>query len=124
MTEENQNPNTRANTNGVEVENINIGGSVGGSTVIGSGNVVGYTSEQVSALLEQISKTFQPNPLYGRCPYKGLDYFEEEDAELFFGRERLVEELVGRVKESRRSGMRTGAMRAPPSLLNANLIKH
>jgi hypothetical protein len=29
--------------------------------------------------------------------YKGLDVFEEEDSELFFGREELVEDLVSRV---------------------------
>src|SRR5581483_1224546 len=34
------------------------------------------------------------------CPYKGLAPFGEADAELFFGRERLVDELVARVDES------------------------
>ena len=61
----------------------------------------GYTAEQVSVLLTQIASTFQPKPFDGRCPYKGLDVFEEEDTELFFGRERLIQELVNRVKESR-----------------------
>jgi WD40 repeat protein/class 3 adenylate cyclase len=32
----------------------------------------------------------------GECPYKGLASFEEEDARLFFGRERLVGELAAR----------------------------
>jgi WD40 repeat protein/class 3 adenylate cyclase len=31
------------------------------------------------------------------CPYKGLVQFEPDDAELFFGREHLVEDLVGRL---------------------------
>src|SRR4029450_8163656 len=30
------------------------------------------------------------------CPYKGLASFEEEDARLYFGRERLVGELAAR----------------------------
>ena len=34
-------------------------------------------------------------PARAVCPYKGLAPFEPEDAEFFFGRERLVEELVG-----------------------------
>jgi DNA-binding SARP family transcriptional activator/class 3 adenylate cyclase/WD40 repeat protein/energy-coupling factor transporter ATP-binding protein EcfA2 len=34
------------------------------------------------------------------CPYKGLARFEEADAANFFGRERLVAELVARVAES------------------------
>jgi len=33
--------------------------------------------------------------------YKGLNVFEEEEAELFFGREQLVKDLVDRVKGSR-----------------------
>jgi WD40 repeat protein/class 3 adenylate cyclase len=32
----------------------------------------------------------------GECPYKGLASFEEKDARLFFGRERLVGELAAR----------------------------
>ena len=31
------------------------------------------------------------------CPYKGLATFDAEDAEYFFGRERLVAELVARL---------------------------
>ena len=31
------------------------------------------------------------------CPYKGLAAFDAEDAEYFFGRERLVAELVARL---------------------------
>ena len=33
-------------------------------------------------------------PALGLCPYKGLDYFDEADAELFVGREALTEKLV------------------------------
>ncbi len=36
-------------------------------------------------------------PALGMCPYKGLDYFDEADADLFVGREALTEKLVGRV---------------------------
>ena len=59
------------------------------------------SSEAVSFLFSQITATFQIKPFDGRCPYKGLEVFEEEDAELFFGRERWVEDLIRRVKESR-----------------------
>jgi WD40 repeat protein/class 3 adenylate cyclase len=34
------------------------------------------------------------------CPYKGLVAFEPEDEELFFGREELVESIVGRLREA------------------------
>lgn len=36
-------------------------------------------------------------PALGLCPYKGLDYFDEADAELFVGREGLTEKLVGKI---------------------------
>jgi WD40 repeat protein len=36
-------------------------------------------------------------PGLGLCPYKGLDYFDEGDAELFVGRELLTEKLVENV---------------------------
>src|SRR6185503_3289262 len=83
----------------ISVGNID---KVSGEVNIAAGDIYkGYTSEQVSVLLTQITSTFQPKPFDGRCPYKGLDVFEEEDAELFFGRERLVEDLVRRLEESR-----------------------
>src|SRR5512137_2990763 len=83
--------------NSIEVRKIS---HVSGQVNIAGGNI-GFTAEQVSALLAQITSGFQPKPFDGRCPYKGLDVFEEEDAELFFGREQLVEDLIARVKESR-----------------------
>lgn len=81
---------------------INITGNVNDSNIhIGDTISTGYSSEEVSALIKQISSTFQVKSFDGTCPYKGLDYFEEEDADLFFGREKLVDELVGKVKNSR-----------------------
>jgi transcriptional regulator with XRE-family HTH domain len=59
------------------------------------------SSEAVTFLFTQMTSTIQPKTFDGRCPYKGLDVFEEEDADLFFGRERLIEDLISRVKESR-----------------------
>ncbi len=53
---------------GVNLEaqrDVTIGGDVVGRDKI----TVGYTVEQVSTLLTQISSTFQPRPFDGRCPY-------------------------------------------------------
>jgi hypothetical protein len=36
-------------------------------------------------------------PALGMCPYKGLDYFDESDTDLFVGRENLTEKLVQKV---------------------------
>jgi hypothetical protein len=78
---------------------VNIGGDVVGRDKIVS--YQGYTVEQVSTLLTQISSTFQPKPFDGRCLYVGLDSFIEDQADLFFGREALITDLVTRVKEAR-----------------------
>jgi WD40 repeat protein/transcriptional regulator with XRE-family HTH domain len=80
------------------------------------------SSEVVSFLFTQISSTFQTKPFDGRCPYKGLDVFEEEDAELFFGRESLVEDLVKRVKESRTVFITGPSGSGKSSLVRAGLI--
>jgi WD40 repeat protein len=39
-------------------------------------------------------------PADGECPYKGLNYFEETDADIFFGREMLIAKLVGYLREN------------------------
>ncbi len=36
-------------------------------------------------------------PVIGLCPYKGLNYFDESDADLFVGREKLTAQLLERV---------------------------
>src|ERR1041384_2828416 len=36
-------------------------------------------------------------PALGLCPYKGLNYFDEADADLFVGREALTAKLIERV---------------------------
>jgi hypothetical protein len=90
---------------------------------IAAGNVMiykGYSSKKVSVLLNQITSTFQVKPFDRRCPYKGLDAFAEEDAEFFFGREALVEDLVPRgiynETDSRISNYRLSfVIRASPS---------
>ncbi len=49
-------------------------------------------------ILPQVEKATILSPTDdGRCPYRGLRVFEAEHAEFFFGREALVEQLVGQV---------------------------
>jgi WD40 repeat protein/transcriptional regulator with XRE-family HTH domain len=45
-------------------------------------------------------------PAAGLPPYKGLYYFDESDAEWFFGREELTETLINHVNTSLESGQR------------------
>src|SRR5215217_1615236 len=111
-------PNVQADHDSIAVGGISVGGDVTGAITIGHG----YTAEQVSVLLTQITSTFQPKPFDGRCPYKGLEVFEEEDSDLFFGRERLVEDLLSRVKESRTVFITGPSGSGKSSLVRAGLL--
>jgi excinuclease UvrABC ATPase subunit len=110
--------NVQADNNSIAVGSISAGGNIGNITI---GNT-GYTVEEVSVLVTQITTKFQPKPFDGRCPYKGLDVFDEEDAELFFGREKLVEDLVRRVKDSRTVFVTGPSGSGKSSLVRAGLI--
>ncbi len=111
--------NIRAKNNSVAVGSITVGGSVAGNLTVGN---TGYSAQQVSTLIAQISTTFQPKPFDGRSPYRGLDYFEEGDADLFFGREKLVDDLISRVKESRTLFVTGPSGSGKSSLVRAGLI--
>ncbi len=120
MTDERQgDQNIHAEENSIAFGAISVGGNVGDIRI---GHTIGFTSDQVSTLITQISTTFQPKPFDGSCPYKGLDVFEEEDAELFFGRETLVENLVGRVKETRTVFVTGPSGSGKSSLVRAGLL--
>ena len=59
----------------------------------------------VSRLLELAANIRREDaPGLGLCPYKGLNYFEETDADLFVGREALTEKLTARVLSLALSG--------------------
>jgi DNA-binding SARP family transcriptional activator/WD40 repeat protein len=60
-------------------------------------------------------------PAFAPCPYKGLAYFESTDAEYFFGRERLVAEMVARVAVERFVGLVGVSGSGKSSLLLAGL---
>ena len=56
------------------------------------------------------------------CPYKGLARFEESDAANFFGRERLVAELVARLAETRILAVVGPSGSGKSSLIRAGLL--
>ena len=119
MSDESEGLSAQADGNSIAIGGITVGGNVGDIRI---GHTIGYTSEQVSKLITQISTTFQPKPFDGRCPYKGLDVFEEEDAELFFGRGKWIENLLGRIKESRTLFVTGQSGSGKSSLVRAGLI--
>ena len=56
------------------------------------------------------------------CPFKGLASFDIEDADYFFGRERLVAELVARVTGARLTGIVGASGSGKSSVLRAGLL--
>jgi DNA-binding SARP family transcriptional activator len=62
------------------------------------------------------------SPLQDVCPFKGLVPFEAEDAELFFGRERLVDELVARLADAPLLAVVGPSGSGKSSLLRAGLL--
>jgi WD40 repeat protein len=50
---------------------------------------------------EQLTIPMPKPPAPGEAPYKGLQYFTEGDASLFFGRERWIARLVNRLQATR-----------------------
>jgi WD40 repeat protein len=119
MSDENkkEEPRVQADNSSIAVGAISAGGNIGDISIN-----TGYSVEQVSVLITQISATFQPRPFDGRCPYKGLDVFKVEDAELFFGREKLVNDLVSRIKDSRTIFITGPSGSGKSSLVRAGLL--
>ena len=63
-----------------------------------------------------------PRPLRDVCPFKGLAPFEAEDAEFFFGRERLVDEVVARLADAPLFAVVGASGSGKSSLLRAGLL--
>jgi WD40 repeat protein/DNA-binding SARP family transcriptional activator len=61
-------------------------------------------------------------PLRDICPFKGLAPFEPADAEFFFGRERLVDELLGRLEDVPFLALVGASGSGKSSLLRAGLL--
>ncbi|MCV6639660.1 caspase family protein, partial [Candidatus Albibeggiatoa sp. nov. NOAA] len=51
-------------------------------------------------MLTQAAMDMEKQPLSGKCPYKGLRFFDEDDAKYFHGREALTEQLIEAVRTS------------------------
>lgn len=62
-------------------------------------------------------------PAQGTPPFKGLLYFDEADAELFFGREALIEKLVARIVSVNGEAQPAGAPQAPARSEDSNGLR-
>src|SRR6266542_1820260 len=63
------------------------------------GAVINIKSTIVSSDEVKDIENLPPEP--GEPPFQGLQYFDEKDADRFFGRETLVAKIVGRLANSR-----------------------
>jgi WD40 repeat protein/DNA-binding SARP family transcriptional activator len=61
-------------------------------------------------------------PAPGLPPFKGLEYFDVADADLFFGREALVAELIGRLRSGRFLAVVGASGSGKSSLVRAGLV--
>jgi uncharacterized protein YjbI with pentapeptide repeats len=67
--------------------------------------------------------TTPPNPPHSdQCPYKGLRYFDIVDADYFFGREDLINQLVDRVRQDNFLAILGASGSGKSSVLRAGLI--
>src|SRR5688500_8169384 len=91
-----------------------------------------YPTPIYQLVVEGLSADFPPvrtkftgteAPTPGEPPFKGLQYFDEQDSALFFGRELLTEKLMERLRESRFLSVIIGASGSgKSSLVRAGLI--
>jgi WD40 repeat protein len=62
-----------------------------------------YTRQQVEAMIQEAVEEVAPARVVSDvCPYRGLAAFTETEAEFFFGRQEVVDRLVGRLKREPR----------------------
>jgi WD40 repeat protein len=82
-------------------------------------------TEQIARLAAdqgQPSEEPQDRPATAVCPYKGLARFERDDTEFFFGRERLVAELVSQLVGAGLVGVVGSSGSGKSSLVRAGLL--
>ena len=82
----------------IEGDQFNIG-YIEGISVVGSGHIDihGPVIINHEEIVGESIEGAEPAP--GKSPYKSLKYFEVEDADIFFGREKLTAQLVQHIRE-------------------------
>jgi tetratricopeptide (TPR) repeat protein len=66
----------------------------------------------------------EPEPLTALCPYRGLAFFREEDAPLYFGRESKIQELAAQLLQNRFVAVTGPSGTGKSSFLRAGLANH
>lgn len=113
--------NTYIQTHGGSVVQGSVTQGEGG-TFIGRDAYYGYTTEQVRVLIAEIRRSDQPKAWNEHNPFVGLNSFREADAQFFFGREALVQTLLGRLGNTRFLCVAGPSGSGKSSLIRAGLI--
>ncbi|NEP16657.1 MAG: hypothetical protein F6J97_07085 [Leptolyngbya sp. SIO4C1] len=80
----------------------------------------GFKPPQIKARISTLAKLRQLS--YGFCPYRGIEPFTEKHADYFFGRDDLVDMLLGRIRRSNFCAVVGPSSSGKTSLLRAGLI--
>jgi tetratricopeptide (TPR) repeat protein/energy-coupling factor transporter ATP-binding protein EcfA2 len=116
-------PQEPAGYRSIETQGAYIEGQVdtGGGDFVGRDKyVITYITQQVPEREAQDIEDLPPEP--GKPPFQGLQYFAEEDAERFFGRETLTARLVARLKQERFLAVIGASGSGKSSLVRAGVI--
>ena len=89
-----------------------------------SGVNVGFAAQQLARMLRSSPDLLGARPALGvaACPYRGLEAFDEEHADLFFGREAAVQRLLEQLKGSRFIAVIAPSGSGKSSLVRAGLL--
>ena len=79
------------------------------------------SASTVSKDIDMFSKELN-NPLEINNPYKGLAYFDYEDAKYFYGREKLTDELLEKVRENNFLAIMGATGSGKSSIIRAGLV--
>ena len=99
---------TRSGGANLDADQVSVGGDVvgrdkitAGRDAIGRDKIEAETIIQARTVIIGAPPAISPAdeaPVPGEPPFKGLQYFDEADADLFFGREQLTAKLVGQLR--------------------------
>lgn len=78
--------------------------------------------EPPEATLADFDPTLAPELPDALCPYLGLDAFREDNSDVFFGRQRLIESLINHLKENRLLAVVGPSGSGKSSVVRAGLI--
>ena len=102
----------------------NTVGDVSGKAVIaigkGARNEINYYTE----IIVKHDSIEEIPPVPGDPPYKGLTYFTEQDAKIFYGREDLSQHIISRLKQQHFLAIVGASGSGKSSLLRAGIVPH